>query len=56
MSLEDLEINYEIPLLTKDYYIKFQSIIEFPELDDNINIILNNGELEHIFEEKSSYF
>ena len=56
MSLEDLEINYEIPLLTKDYYIKFQSIIEFPELDDNINILLNNGELEHIFKEKSSYF
>ena len=56
LSINNLEINYDIDNLSKDIYIKFQTIIEFPELNDNLHIKLNDGEIEHIFNEKSSYY
>ena len=56
LSLNNLEINYEINNLSKDIYLKFQSIIEFAEFGDNIFIKLNDAEIEHIFNETSSTF
>ena len=56
LSLNNLEINYEIPLYSRDIFIKFQSIIEFPEFNDNIDLIFNDGDIEHKFNEKSSYY
>ena len=56
LSLNNLEINYEINNLSKDIYLKFQSIIEFAEFGANIYIRLNDAEIEHIFNETSSTF
>ena len=56
LSLNNLEINYEINNLPKDIYLKFQSIIEFADFGDNIYIRLDDGEIEHIFNEASSTF
>ena len=56
LSLNGLEINYDIPNLNKDIYLKFQSKIEYPELDYNIHVKLNDGEKEYIFKEKTSYY
>ena len=49
LSLYELEINYEINNLSKDIYLKFQSIVEFANFGDNIYISFNDGEIEHIF-------
>ena len=54
LSLNNLEINYDINNISKDIYLKFQSIIEFP-LIDNIHIKLNEGEA-HTFNKSSSSF
>ena len=56
LSLNNLEINYEVNNLSKDIYLKFQSIIEFADFGDNIYIRLDDGEIEHIFNEASSTF
>ena len=56
LSLKNLEINYEIKLLEEDIYLKFQSLVEFPEYTDNIQIKLNDGEIEHSFNETASFF
>ena len=56
LSIKNLEIKYEISSLKQDIYLNFQSIIEYPEFHDNINIILNDGEIEHFFNEKTSSF
>ena len=54
LSLNNLEINYDIDNISEDIYLKFQSIIEFP-LIDNIHIKLNDGPT-HIFNKSSSSF
>ena len=56
LSLDALEINYDIKNISKNVYIKFKSIVEFAEFGDNIYIRLNDGEIEHIFNETSSTF
>ena len=56
LSMKNLVINYEIPILSQDIYFKVQSTIEFPELSDNIILNFNEGEIEHILKEKTSYY
>ena len=58
ISLKDLEIQYVINNLPEDTNIKMEAKIQYPQIQDQLQIILYDGinEISHIFDKTSSSF
>ena len=58
ISLKDLEIQYVINNLPEDTNLKMEAKIQYPQIQDQLQIILYDGinEISHIFDKTSSSF